>query len=98
MESRVVAILCEPAAPGSSPMTIVLTSGEGGLLAGLPAETRETYEEARLELWEDVLRGKFLLGRGTMARLAALIWQQEGPGDNPEEERAERWEGEGTHG
>ena len=28
------------------------------------------------ESWRDVLRGKFLLGGGTAARLAALIWDE----------------------
>jgi hypothetical protein len=98
-ESRTLAVLCEPVMPGGSPMTVVLTCGDGNLIAGLPPETRRTYDKARLELWEDVLRGKFLLGRGTLTSLVSLIWQQqgEGPEGMPQAERAERLEGEDTH-
>jgi hypothetical protein len=99
-ESRSLALLCEPAAPGSSPITVVLVSSDHDLVAGLPPESAKVYDEARLELWEDVLRGKFLLGRGTMARLATLIRQQpeEGHESVPTIERPQHMEGENTHG
>lgn len=78
MEGDLVYRLCRPAprATATRP-AVVLTSGDAGSLQTLPADTRSLYESARLELWEDVLRGKFLLVEGTMDRLAALIWERQ---------------------
>lgn len=81
-ESRLLAVLCGPdATHGSSPLAIVLTSGDRDSIATLPLETRTAFETARLELWEDVLRGKFLLSKGTLINLRTLIWEEsaEGP-------------------
>ena len=78
MESRLVSLLCSPAPPGGAgvPLTIVFTSGDPASLATLPAETRSAFDSHRLELWEGVLRGKFILGEGTLERLVALIWEE----------------------
>jgi hypothetical protein len=82
-EARLLAVLCEPGGdhPGP-PLAMVLTCGDRGSIATLPPEAAAVYETAHLELWEDVLRGKFLLGKGTLERLVNLIW--EGPEGGPE--------------
>jgi len=56
-------------------LTLVLVSGVPDEPAG-PA----LPESMRLELWEDVLRGKFILDEGTPGRLSALIWVEK-PGN-----------------
>ncbi len=63
--------------PGDAicPFTVVLTADHG-----LEAAAREVPGlepgAVRVEYWADVLRGKFLLGGETPARLAALIWEE----------------------
>ncbi len=78
IERGLVRRLCRPSshAPPTPPL-IVLTSGDAASLQTLPADTRSSCESARLALWEDVLRGKFILNEGTMDRLAALIWERQ---------------------
>ncbi|MBN2027026.1 MAG: hypothetical protein JW854_09755 [Actinobacteria bacterium] len=75
MEPELVIRLCRPAHRyGTIPAAAVLTSGDAASLATLPAEASAAYKDMRLEVWEDVLRGKFVLERGTTGRLEALIW------------------------
>ncbi|RJP32114.1 MAG: hypothetical protein C4536_06800 [Actinobacteria bacterium] len=76
MEAGLVYRLCRPAPRATAPSTAVLTSGDAASLATLPVEARSAYEAARLEVWEDILRGKFLLDGGTAGRMAALIWEE----------------------
>jgi hypothetical protein len=66
---------------GSSPLQAVVISEDCASPATLPAEVQPVYSSARLEFWNDVLRGKFLLKEGTMLRLVNLIW--EGPVEGP---------------
>jgi hypothetical protein len=76
MESGLVYRLCRLApSSAATPPAAVLTSGDAASLATLPAAAGSAYEDMHLELWEDVLRGKFLLGEGTTGRLEALIWE-----------------------
>ncbi|MDD3718313.1 MAG: hypothetical protein PHP28_06585 [Actinomycetota bacterium] len=76
-EERTVSRLCSPAGgEGGVPLTLVFTSGG----ADGPATKPSRPGPAHLVLWEDVLRGKFILDGGTPGRLSALIWE-ETPGD-----------------
>jgi len=76
VESDLVLRLCRLAPHDTAtPAAAVLTSGDAASLATLPAEAGAAYKDMRLELWEDVLRGKFVLDRGTTGRLEALIWE-----------------------
>jgi hypothetical protein len=76
VEEQAVCDLCShPPARAGIPLTVVLTCGDAAPLATLPTETRTACERSRIVLWEDVLRGKFILNRGTARRLAALICQ-----------------------
>ncbi len=88
LESWLVSRLCEPAPPAGAGarLAMVLTSGDHAHMETLPPEARSAYGSNRLALWEDVLRGKFILGGGTPARLAALIWEErsgDGTGSEP---------------
>jgi len=76
MESGLALQLCRLVPREAAiPVSAVLTSGDDALLATLPAEAGAAYRDMRLEVWEDVLRGKFVLEQGTKGRLEALIWE-----------------------
>jgi hypothetical protein len=76
-ESRLVSRLCGPApGDGGIAFTMVLTSGDAAALATLPSQAWLSRESIHRELWEDVLRGKFILSEGTPGRLATLIWEE----------------------
>ena len=75
-ETRLVSRLCGPApGDGITPLTIVFTSEDTEAMVTLPAREGPAHVPERLELWEDVLRGKFILEKGTPGRLATLIWE-----------------------
>ncbi|MEW6555403.1 MAG: hypothetical protein AB1384_14090 [Actinomycetota bacterium] len=76
-EARLAAHLCGTAPGGGlTPLTTVMTS-ENLETAAPSAREGPDRAPARIELWEDVLRGKFILDRGTPGRLATLIWEAE---------------------
>jgi hypothetical protein len=77
-EARLISRLCGMS-PGDTPipLTIVMTSENTAAAAALPTRERPAGAPERLELWEDVMRGKFILDEGTPGRLATLIWEAE---------------------
>lgn len=72
-EARTVSRLCSPGGgDGDASLIVVLTAGD----TVVPATPTARAGPARLVLWEDVLRGKFILDEGTPGRLSALIWEE----------------------
>ncbi len=77
-ETRLMSRLCGmPPGDGVTFFTTVFTSENTEAVAAFRAHGEPGREPERLELWEDVLRGKFILDKGTPGRLATLIWEAE---------------------
>ncbi len=64
---------------GPTPVRVVLTWEEAA--SALGEEEARLVHAVELEWWKGALRGKFLLGGGTARRIAALIWDEAGGGD-----------------
>lgn len=65
---------------GEVPLKVVITREDSGHIGSLRDTQKQAGDYSRVEVWSDVLRGKFLLVGGTLPRLVNLIWEDGGEG------------------
>jgi hypothetical protein len=78
-EERMISLLRRPKPLGGNVSTqVIITWEESASIVSLPDTERQAIDSYHIEVWNEVLRGKFTLVKGTLPRLVNLIW---GDGD-----------------
>ena len=75
-EERIISLLRRPKPMGGNVSTkVIITWEESVSIVKLPDTERQAIDSYRMEVWNEVLRGKFTLMEGTLPRLVNLIWE-----------------------
>jgi hypothetical protein len=85
-EERVISLLRRPEPTGGNVSTkVIITWEESVSIVNLPDTEKQAIDSYRMEVWNEVLRGKFTLVKGTLPRLVNLIWEDGDKGLQDEE-------------